>query len=87
MSSTYDSKMFRETFESQFTYLNGFMRNVRRFGYKTAVIDPAAKKQWNYTEFNEDCNKLANALKADGVKRAILFLLSYSTHRSFCSDT
>ena len=30
MNLTYDSQMFRETFESEFTWLNGFMRNVRR---------------------------------------------------------
>ena len=41
MNLTYDSQMFRETFESEFTWLNGFMRNVRRFGNRTAVIDPA----------------------------------------------
>ena len=70
MDLTYDSTMFRETFEGQFTYLNGFMRNVRRFGSRTAVIDPATKKQWNYTEFNEDCNRFANAMKADGVKKS-----------------
>ena len=31
MNLTYDSKMFRETFESEFTWLNGFMRNVDAF--------------------------------------------------------
>ena len=31
MSYTYDVTMFRETFESRFTYLNGFLRNVSRF--------------------------------------------------------
>lgn len=31
MNLTYDSQMFRETFESEFTWLNGFMRNVRRW--------------------------------------------------------
>lgn len=34
MNLTYDSQMFRETFESEFTWLNGFMRNVRRFSDK-----------------------------------------------------
>ena len=75
MTSTYDSTMFRETFESEFTYLNGFMRNVRRFGHRTAVIDPAAKKQWSYTEFNTDCNRLANALKNDGVKKSDIVMV------------
>ena len=70
MNYTYDSKMFRETFESEFTWLNGFMRNVRRFGYKPAVIAPAENKQWNYAELNAECNLFANAMKRDGVKKS-----------------
>ena len=80
MDLTYDSTMSKETFEGQFTYLNGFMRNVRRFGSRTAVIDPATKKQWNYTEFNEDCNRFANAMKADGVKKSdIVFVQLFNS--------
>ena len=70
MNLTYESSMFRETFESEFTWLNGFMRNVRRFGYKPAVISPVEKKQWTYEELNADSNRLANAMKRDGVKKA-----------------
>ena len=70
MKLTYDDTMFRETFESEFTWLNGFMRNVRRFGSKTAVISPADGKQWTYAELNADCNRFANAMKADGVKKS-----------------
>ena len=40
LSYTYDVTMFRETFESRFTYLNGFLRNVSRFGDRPAVFDP-----------------------------------------------
>lgn len=69
MNLTYDYQMFKETFESEYTWLNGFLRNVRRFGYKPAVISPAEKKQWTYEELNSDCNRLANALKADDVKK------------------
>lgn len=70
MNLTYDYKMFQETFESEFTWLNGFMRNVRRFGYKPAVISPVEKKQWTYEELNVDCNQLANAMKKDDVGKA-----------------
>lgn len=70
MKLTYDCTMFKETFESEFTWLNGFMRNVGRFGYKPAVIDPSSKQQWTYEEFNRDCNKLAHALKNSGVKKS-----------------
>ena len=69
MELTYDIQMFKETFESEFTWLNGFMRNVRRFGDKNAVIDPAADKYWTYSELNGDSNRLANALKASNVKK------------------
>ena len=72
MSYTYDITMFKETFESEFTWLNGFMRNVRRFGYRTAVIDPAADKKWTYEELNADANRLANAFKKSGLKKSDL---------------
>ena len=85
MQLTYDSTMFRETFESEFTWLNGFMRNVRRFGYKPAVISPVEKKQWTYEELNADCNRFANAMKRDGVKKAdiVMFQLFNSTEFLF----
>ena len=80
MALTYDSRMFEETFEREFTWLNGFMRNVRRFGCRTAMIDPALKKQWSYDELNRECNKLANAFKRDGVKKGdIVFIQLYNT--------
>ena len=72
MSYTYDITMFKETFESEFTWLNGFMRNVRRFGYRTAVIDPASDKEWTYEELNADANRLANAFKKSGLKKSDL---------------
>ena len=39
MNYTYDITMFKETFESEFTWLSGFMRNVSRFADKTALED------------------------------------------------
>ena len=68
MNLTYDSQMFRETFESEFTWLNGFMRNVRRFSDKPAAIDPQSGRTWSYKELNADANRFANAMKKDGVK-------------------
>ena len=70
MNLTYDPTMFKETFESEFTWLNGFMRNVSRFGYKPAVIYPAEKRQWTYSELNADSNRLANAMKHSGVAKS-----------------
>lgn len=80
MQFTYDSDMFVKTFESEFTWLNGFMRNVRRFGNRTAVIDPARNIKWTYTELNTAANKFANAMKADGVKKGdIVFMQLFNS--------
>lgn len=79
MDLTYDVTMFKNTFESEFTWLNGFMRNVGRFGYKTAMIDAATSKKWTYSSLNCDANKFANALKKDGVKKNdVLFFQLYN---------
>lgn len=69
MEYTYDSKMFRETFEKEVNWISGFMRNVRRYGGKPALIEPAMNLSWTYSELNAECNRLANAFKADGVKK------------------
>ncbi|MCR5707267.1 MAG: acyl--CoA ligase [Ruminococcus sp.] len=75
MSYTYDRESFRENFEREFIWLNGFMRNVRRYGTKIALIDPSIDKSWTYSELNGDCNKLANALKADGIRQSDILLM------------
>lgn len=69
MSFTYDSSMFQQTFESSFTYLNGFMRNVHRFANRCAMFDPESETRWTYKELNSDVNKFANALHEDGVRK------------------
>lgn len=80
MQLTYDSDMFVKTFESEFTWLNGFMRNVRRFGNRTAVIDPVRNIKWTYTELNTAANKFANAMKADGVKKGdVVFMQLFNS--------
>lgn len=58
---TYDVSMFKETFENDFTYINGFLRNVHRFAQHPAMTDPIREKTWTYAELNKDVNKLANA--------------------------
>lgn len=66
MNETYDVSAFRAVFERSFTWISGFLRNVRRFGEKTAVIDPASGRTWTYAALNRDANRLANALLAAG---------------------
>lgn len=67
MSRTYDDRMFIDTFEHSYTWLNGFMRNVRRFAQRPAMKDPQTGRCWNYRELNEEANMLAHALRGDGV--------------------
>lgn len=67
MSYTYDKENFEYIFSQSFTWIAGFMRNVSKYGDKTAMIDPAAKKIWTYRELNADVNRLANALSRAGV--------------------
>lgn len=87
MNLTYDSQMFRETFESEFTWLNGFMRNVRRFSDKPAAIDPQSGRTWSYKELNADANRFANAMKKTASRKTTSCSCSFTTHRSFCSVT
>ncbi|MBR6951553.1 MAG: acyl--CoA ligase [Oscillospiraceae bacterium] len=69
MDYTYDADVFRRTFESNFTWIGGFMRNVHRFGQRPALIDPISDTCWTYSELNAEVNRLANALASHGVSR------------------
>lgn len=70
MNYTYDADNFKKIFEQSFTWINGFIRNVRRFPDKPAMIDPAkdgSERVWTYAELNSDVNRLANALADSGI--------------------
>lgn len=67
MQRTYDDTMFVDTFEHEYTWGQGFLRNVRRFAERVAVIDPETGRQWTYSELNREANKLANALADIGI--------------------
>ncbi|HYW34979.1 MAG TPA: AMP-binding protein [Balneolaceae bacterium] len=66
-AQSYDASMFRDTFEHEFTYLNGFMRNVHRYADKPALTDPRRDQTWSYEELNKAVNQLAHALLADDI--------------------
>ena len=70
--------MFRREFESQYTWLEGFMRNVRRYANHEALFDPIINKHWSYAELNSEANKLANAMLDRGIKKGsvVMFQLS-----------
>lgn len=57
---------FKSIFESRYTWLEGFMRNVRRYSSKPAMICPETETTWTYRALNESCNRLVNRLAADG---------------------
>lgn len=86
MAFTYDIDTFREIFETHFTYLEGVMRNVRRFGNKTALYDPELGKSWTYKQFNCEANRLAHALKKSGVRKnsLVMYQLMNSAEFVFC---
>ena len=84
MNRTYNDKMFIETFEHEYTWLNGFLRNVRRYGNKSALIDPIREKTWTYKELDEEVNMLANALKADGVGKNDVVMSILNNCPEFC---
>ena len=65
----------RTLFESRYTWIAGFMRNVARYGRRTAMISPDEGKEWTYSSLNEEANRLANALVADGVGKGDVVLM------------
>lgn len=69
MKRTYNDLMFKNTFEHEYTWLNGFLRNVRRFPNQKALIDAETKKEWTYSQLNMEANKLANALQKSKIKK------------------
>lgn len=66
---------FKNIFESHYTWIEGFMRNVRRFPGRTAMIDPAGGRSWTYCELNAEVNRLCNAMEADGFGRRDVVML------------
>ena len=69
MERTYEAQRFIDSFEHGFTWLKGFERNVRRYGRKTAVLDPVSQRQWSYRQLDSRANQLAHALLRDGVEQ------------------
>jgi acyl-CoA synthetase (AMP-forming)/AMP-acid ligase II len=62
-------ELFRKSFEEEYTWLNGFMRNVDRFPDKEAIFEPENGTRWTYSELNKVSNQLANAYIAAGMEK------------------
>ncbi len=84
MTRTYNDTMFIDTFEHEYTWLNGFMRNVRKFAEKTAIIDPEKNASWTYKALNESSNQLANALLHCGVQKNDVVMVMLANSPEFC---
>ena len=66
---------FKDVFERYYTWLEGYMRNVRRFAAKPAMIDPDTERSWTYSELDQACNQLSRALRADGTGHGSVVML------------
>lgn len=64
---TYDAHAYREYFEHDFTYLNGFRRNVHRYRSRTAMTVPETGQSWTYAELGDRVDRLATGLASAGV--------------------
>lgn len=74
---------FKEIFESRYTWIEGFMRNVRRYANRKAMIESETDKAWTYKELNEDTNRLCNALANDGFKKGDVIMLQMVNRPEF----
>ena len=81
---TYNDTMFIDTFEHEYTWLNGFMRNVRRFSDKNAIIDGETHRSWTYTALNKEANKLAHALQDLGIQKNDVVMTAFRNCPEFC---
>ena len=86
MQYTYDAEASKKVIEENFTWINGYMRNVRRYPQRYAMFDPIKNKEWTYETFNKDVNKLANAFVKAGVSQndVVLYQLYNSPQFAFC---
>lgn len=68
-------EQFKTIFESRYTWIEGFMRNVRRYSEKIAMIDSDTGETWSYSQLNADTNKLCNALAKEGFTKSDVLMV------------
>ena len=78
--------IFKNNFESSFTWIEGFMRNVRRYGDQTALSCPPGGLKYSYRELNAEVNRLACALQDKGVRNGdvVMYMLHNSVQFVLC---
>lgn len=86
MKQTYDVETFKDIFEHEYTWLNGFMRNVLRQAGRPALHDPASGRRWTYGQLNRDANRLAHALQKHGLRQGdvLMYMLFNSPEFVLC---
>ncbi|MFW0795919.1 AMP-binding protein [Gordonia sp. CPCC 205515] len=67
MTYVYDAHQYRQFFENEFTYLNGFRRNVHRYAEQVAMIDPVSDTEWTYAQLGDAVDRVATGLVGLGV--------------------
>ncbi|MGB6246642.1 MULTISPECIES: class I adenylate-forming enzyme family protein [Gordonia] len=67
MSQPYDARAYREYFENDFTYLNGFRRNVHRFADRPAISLADTGEVITYADLGRRVDALAAGLARGGV--------------------
>lgn len=77
---------YRDFFERDFLWINGFKRNAFRYENKMAVIDPAAEKGWTYGQLHKDTDRFASHLKNDGFAKGagLMYALGNGYEFVFC---
>lgn len=78
--ATYDSSIFRNFIEKEFSYIAGFRRNVHRYAHSLAIIDPATDTTWTYAELGRQVDLLATGLLHAGVspEQVVVYQLTNS---------
>ncbi|MGH9304892.1 MAG: AMP-binding protein, partial [Acidimicrobiales bacterium] len=64
----YDPAMFKSVFESSFTYISGFRRNVHRFSSRPAIHSPDTGQSLSYAELGARVDKVAAGLARLGAE-------------------
>ena len=79
-------EIFKNNFESSFTWIEGFMRNVRRYGDQSALSCPPGGLKYSYRELNSEVNRLACALQDKGVRKGdvVMYMLHNSVQFVLC---
>lgn len=74
---------FKKSFEAEYTWLNGFMRNVERFGHHEALFCPETNRHWSYSELNIEANRFAHAILETGLKKGSVVMFQLINRPEF----